>query len=184
MDVSPTQHVALIGFRGAGKSTIAPHLAALAGVEAFDADRELEAAAGRSIREIFAQDGEAHFRDLETKLLQTLLDRPPAVLSLGGGVILREVNRSLLRRCFTVWLDAPRDVILSRLALDLAKSDQRPSLTGLSPAEEVAKLLEERAPIYAKCADFTVDTSRYSAEEAAETIWKEWKTHAATGDKR
>lgn len=183
-DDSPFTHLALIGYRGSGKSTIGPQVAALANVPVFDADAEIERAAGKSIREVFSERGEAHFRELETETLRELLSRKPSVLSLGGGVVLREENRSLLKYCFTVWLTAPLEVLLNRLELDAGKSAQRPSLTGLPQNEEVARLLEERQPFYAKCADFTVSTDQFSVEEAARTILEAWQAHDAGQCKR
>lgn len=177
-------HLALIGYRGTGKSTIAPQIALLRGVKAIDADGEIERTAGKSIREIFAEGGEARFRDLETQMLQALLQAPPSVLSLGGGVILRPENRALLKSCFTVWLTAPLETILKRLELDSQKRSQRPSLTSLPPAQEIAELLEQRNPLYAECADLTVSTEQLSVEETAKSILEAWQARDAAQAKR
>lgn len=178
-------HLALIGYRGTGKSTIGPRVAELCGVTAIDADLEIEKAEGRSIREIFADQGEARFRELETRMLETLVaGREHRVLSLGGGVILRDENRAMLKSCFTVWLAAPLEVILKRLESDAQKSAQRPSLTGLSPSEEVARLLTERRPFYAECADLTVQTDQLSVEDAARTIESAWRARHVLPMKR
>ncbi len=177
-------HLALIGYRGAGKSTIGPQVASLRNVPAIDADVEIERTAGKSIREIFTESGEGHFRELETAMLRKLLEGPTSVLSLGGGVILKPENRELLKSCFTVWLTAPLEVILERLELDSEKRAQRPSLTALSPAEEVARLLEQRNPYYAECADLTVPTDQLSVEDASRTILEAWQARDAGQAKR
>lgn len=180
---APNTHLALIGYRGSGKSTIGPIVATLRSVPAVDADEALEKAAGRPIHAIFSDSGEAYFRDLETATLRRLLGDPPSVLSLGGGVILREENRRLLQSCFTVWLTAPLEVLVARLTQD-AKRAQRPSLTSLPHAEEVTRLLQEREPYYAACADFTIPTEQLSAEEAAKSILNAWRARDAAPSKR
>jgi hypothetical protein len=90
--------IALIGYRGAGKTTVARLLARRLGWEAIDADDLLEARAGRTIQQIFAEQGEPWFRDWESAILAELVRRPRAILALGGGVVLREANRLLLPR--------------------------------------------------------------------------------------
>lgn len=180
----PRTHLALIGYRGSGKSTIGPLIGSLGNLDVFDADLLIEDSTGQSIREIFVDRGESGFRDLETATLRRLLSQPPAILSLGGGVILREENRQLLKSCFTVWLTAPLEVLLTRLEADAEKLAQRPSLTGLPAAEEVERLLAEREPLYAACADFTVRTDLVSVESAAKSILQAWQAHDAAQHKR
>src|SRR4051812_7830484 len=98
-------NIALIGYRGTGKTAVAQQLALALGWDWVDADVEVELRSGKSIAAIFADDGEAAFRDLESAVLADLIDREQAVLALGGGVILREHNRELLRRAgLVVWL--------------------------------------------------------------------------------
>jgi shikimate kinase len=177
-------HLALIGYRGAGKSTIGPLVASLCGALSVDADVEIERAQGQTIGEIFASRGQDFFRDLETQMLGKLVvGEHVAVLALGGGVILRPENRDLLRSCFTVWLTAPLEILLERLKHDAEKQAQRPSLTGLPQTEEVARLLREREPLYAMCADLTIDTSQTSAKAAAETILRQWRSRDAARGK-
>src|SRR5690606_18002376 len=90
-------HLALIGYRGTGKTTVAQVLARELGWPWIDADVELERRAGRTIRQIFAEEGEGAFRDLEEAVLVDLAQGAPQILALGGGVILRESNRRVLR---------------------------------------------------------------------------------------
>src|SRR4029079_3154262 len=92
-----SQPVFLIGYRGTWKSTIAPLLAERLSYDWIDADDELELRAGKSIAQIFADDGEGEFRDLETQIFAELSRRSRAVVALGGGAILREANRAAIR---------------------------------------------------------------------------------------
>src|SRR5437879_5098392 len=101
------ERIALIGYRGSGKSTVGPLVAARLGWRFVDADVVLEVKAGKSIARIFAEDGEIQFRDLEANNLVNLLGEDDIVLATGGGAILRDSNRRLLKETsFVVWLDA------------------------------------------------------------------------------
>jgi len=108
----------LIGYRGTGKSTVARLLADRLGIEAIDADAELERRAGKTIRTMFAEDGERAFRDLESTLLAEFGDRDDVVIATGGGVILRPENRAILKTGRVVWLTAPAEVLWRRMCGD------------------------------------------------------------------
>jgi shikimate kinase len=159
----------LIGYRGTGKSTVARLLAQRLGWECCDADAVLEARCGRSIREIFADEGEAGFRDKEAMVLADLAERRYVVIATGGGVILRPENRALLQRGHVVWLTAPAEVLWQRLQGDATTSARRPNLArgGLAEIEE---LLALRTPLYAACADFTVDAAQPGPQQVCQTI--------------
>ena len=150
----------LIGYRGCGKSTVASLLASRLGVAAVDADEVLERRAGTTIAALVAERGEAAFRDLESELLAELLAERSVILATGGGVVLREANRVLLRGRGrpVVWLDAAADVVRSRLAADPATAARRPGLSGGDPLAEVAVTLAAREPLYRSCADVRFDT--------------------------
>ncbi|MHC4472513.1 MAG: type I 3-dehydroquinate dehydratase [Planctomycetota bacterium] len=157
--------ILVIGMRGAGKTTVGEILAARLGRPFRDLDRIIEDCAGRTIPEIFTEDGEPRFRELELAALRTELARDGAVLAVGGGALdAEEARRAVADR-------APRVVLLSAPASVLAeriRDSGRPSLTGRPPEEEVAELLGRREPHYREVAEITVDTASGTPEEAAE----------------
>lgn len=159
---SPLSHaldqVALVGYRGVGKTTVGRAVANQLGWNFFDADSVLQHRAGCSIAEIFRTKGETSFRDLEAEILLDLLKEKNAVLSLGGGVVLREPNRLELKKSKAViWLRASEDVLFQRIQADPNSGLQRPGLTSLGMREEIAELLRQRAPFYAEVATQTID---------------------------
>lgn len=166
----PSPIIYLIGYRGTGKSTVARILADRLGWSWIDADEFLQARHGKTIRQIFDEEVEKGFRDKESKLLQELSDYDEHVIATGGGVILRDENRALLKRGFVVWLQAPADVLWERVQKDLSSAEKRPNLAqgGLA---EIQELLALRAPLYEECADFAIDTSSQSPQQVAETIF-------------
>ena len=119
--------IALVGPRGSGKSSVGPALARLLGWTFLDADAELEARAGLSIRAIFEAEGETGFRRRESEILAELCLLPRHVLATGGGVILRPENRALLRRCArVVWLTADVETLSRRLGQDALSREHGP----------------------------------------------------------
>jgi shikimate kinase len=151
--------IALVGYRGVGKTTIAQRLARELAWDWIDADVEIELRAGKSIAQIFADDGEPAFRDLEAAVVAELCPRPRTVVALGGGAVLRPANRQAIARCgAVVWLQASTEAIDARLAADPTTAARRPNLTNAGGRTEIERLLAERAPIYAACATLVVDT--------------------------
>lgn len=164
-------NLALIGYRGTGKSHVARLLAHQLKWPLVDADIYVEKQAGKSIAQIFAEAGESGFRDLETKALIELTQQSGQILSLGGGVILREENRKQIAdRCYTVWLTASPEEIARRLSGDASTQARRPSLTGKSTLEEIEEVLTTRIPLYQQCADLTIDTQSKSPPEVTRAI--------------
>ena len=146
--------IALVGLMGAGKSSIGRRLAQALGLPFVDADSEIEAAAGASIEEIFARDGEATFRAGERRVIARLLDGPPHVLATGGGALMDPSTRAAIHeRAISVWLRADVDTLLMRVG----RRNNRPLLKGGDPRAVLTRLMEERYPVYAE-ADITVDT--------------------------
>ncbi|MDC0358956.1 hypothetical protein OAO01_09075 [Oligoflexia bacterium] len=168
-DTPPAQQrksIALIGFMGSGKSTVARALGKLMQVEVIELDEQIEAEAGCSIDDIFNNDGEDAFRDLECKILQRFPARQDCILSCGGGVVLDQNNRHLLKeRCNVVWLWASAAEVLSRVEGD----STRPLLRGKSVAD-VEQLIKKRIPYYAQTADLVLGTEGWAANEIASKI--------------
>jgi shikimate kinase len=168
----------LIGYRGTGKTSAARELAARLGWQAFDVDDEIERRAGRSIAAIFAEEGEAAFRDIEAQVVAGLTRRRQVVVSVGGGTLGREENRrTICAAGRAIWLTASVDTILQRLARDPATASRRPNLTAEGGRAEVAELLAARSPAYRECATLTIDTEGKTVEsvvgEIAERLRRE-----------
>lgn len=155
--------VTLIGYRGVGKTSVAGGLAAALGCDWCDCDVELERRIGRTIADVITQDGEAAFRDAEQQVLGELLADFEGVVATGGGVVVREANRTLLAAHGrpVIWLKADAATIRQRLAADPTTSLRRPGLTTANPLDEVAAVLAAREPLYEALADFSVDTAQH-----------------------
>ncbi len=168
-----TRNLILIGYRGTGKTTVALSLARRLGRRFVDGDVEIERRAGKTIAEIFAQDGEPAFRDMEATLIADILKSAtePIILSTGGGAVIRAATRDLLRAAgHVVWLTATPETILARLRGDATTEARRPDLTSLPPLEEIRTLLAHRHDWYQQTAHSTVATDDQSIDNIAETI--------------
>ncbi len=163
------QPIYLIGYRGTGKSTVALRLAANLGWEWCDADAELEAHFGVTIRHIFESASEADFRAKEAFILEKLSHRERCVIATGGGVVLRPANRAILKQGFVAWLTAPAEIIWQRLQCDATTTERRPELVG-GGLGEITELLAVREPLYRECATCKIDTTQREPVEVAETI--------------
>lgn len=178
------RHLVLIGYRGTGKSTVARHLAAALEAAWIDADQELTRRAGRSISQIFADEGEATFRQLESETLEDLLGREPSVIATGGGVVLSAANRQRLSGAGTiVWLRATPESIFNRLHGDSSTAGMRPALTERGGIEEIVELLGVRSPLYAELADQIVDTDEQTPTSVAAEILAKLGLSARDGAK-
>jgi len=163
--------IVLIGAPGSGKTTVGAMLAERLGVPFNDADAIIVERAGRSIAEIFTDDGEAAFRALEEQVTAELLELP-GVLSLGGGAVLSSTTRAALRSHRVVWLRIGLSQSVKRVGLDTA----RPFLLG-NVRGQLLKLLNERAPLYAEVATEVVDTDDTTPAEVVETIMNAHAAH-------
>jgi len=164
-------NVILIGYRGTGKTTVARHIAERLGWRWLDADVELERRAGKSIAQMFADDGEQAFRDLESQVLADVVGLEETIIALGGGVVGREANRDLLRgRAGVVWLQASPETLHGRIEADAVTLGRRPNLTLHGGLTEIATLVAKREPWYRECAAITIDTEHANPAEAAEKI--------------
>lgn len=144
--------VALVGMMGAGKSSLGRRLAARLSVPFWDADSEIEKAAGCSINEIFERYGEQAFRDCERKVIARLLSGDPHVLATGGGAFIDDETRAKLKtEALSVWIKVPLEVLIARVK----RRDTRPMLRNGNAGEILARLFVEREPTYAE-ADLTI----------------------------
>lgn len=161
----------LIGFMGSGKTTIGLKLSYRLRMTVEDTDKLIERREGRTVGEIFADDGEGHFRRLETELLEELTGRGQGkIYSVGGGTPVRAENRELLKRLGkVVWLRLKPETVYERLKND----DTRPLLQCDDPLERIRELMESRREAYESCADFIVDVDGVTPEEILQKIQEE-----------
>ena len=166
-----TERILLIGMMGAGKTTVGKTLAARLGWRHLDSDAQVEARTGRTVPDIFAQQGEAAFREEEARALAEAvgLDEP-VVVSVAGGAVLDPTNRQLLSHAGSViWLRADPATLAARVG----SGDGRPLLEN-DPAASLTRLDAVRRPLYQELADHTVDVDGLSADQTAEDIIRWW----------
>ena len=170
--MSPPSNIVLVGFMGTGKSAVGKRLSVRLQRAFLDTDALIAAAAGQTIPEIFAAEGEGGFRDRETAFLRRLVGTTGAIIATGGGVLGRDENVALLRQIGSlVCLTARPAVILERTR----PWTDRPMLSQASdPLAAVEQLLRDRAPRFA-LAEVTIDTSDRSVEEVVEEICRRFK---------
>ncbi|MDB5436806.1 MAG: shikimate kinase [Phenylobacterium sp.] len=153
---APLRHrtIALVGLMGVGKSSVGRRLANALDLPFRDADAEVEAAAGRSISDIFIDLGEDAFREGERRVIARLLDLPPHVLATGGGAFMHEQTRALIKsKAVSVWLKADLEILARRVS----RKDTRPLLAGKDPLAVLQGLADARYPLYSQ-ADIVVET--------------------------
>lgn len=159
-------NVVLVGFMGTGKTTVGKSLEDLAGLDLVDLDQVIVQEAGRTIPEIFAAEGEAAFRDLETAALQSMETRRGCVVATGGGIVGRPENWTTMRRLGTVvYLQTAWDTLKSRLSGDTG----RPLADTREGWDDLEALWRKRLPLYEQ-ADLVVDCAGLSPEEIAQKI--------------
>jgi shikimate kinase len=149
-----SRSVVLVGLMGAGKSTVGRRLATKLALPFFDADQEIESAAGMSVQDIFSVYGEPYFREGERKVIARLLQEGPIVLATGGGAFMNEETRATVSRAgVSIWLRAELPVLMRRVR----KRANRPLLNTEDPEETMRRLIAIRYPVYAQ-ADLTVES--------------------------
>ena len=155
----------LVGPPGAGKSTVGRLVAKNLGVTFRDTDADIVAVTGKTVAEVFIDDGEEHFRALERTAVEAALRRHAGVLSLGGGAVLDARTRVLLKEHRTLLLQ----VDLSSAASRVGMNRDRPVLA-LNPRAQLKQLLDARMPLYLEVATDVVDTSNRSARQVADDV--------------
>ncbi|MFF9788219.1 shikimate kinase [Streptomyces sp. SceaMP-e96] len=169
--------VVLIGPPGAGKSTVGALLAERLGVGYRDTDADIVETAGRPIAEIFIDQGEPHFRDLERAAVRDALDGHPGVLALGGGAILDEGTRKLLTGLPVVFLDVQLADAVKRVGLDAPRP-----LLAVNPRKQWRELMERRRPLYTEVARVVIATGERTPEQVVEAILDALELRQAAGD--
>ncbi|GHC46597.1 shikimate kinase [Roseibacillus persicicus] len=170
------KNLVLVGFMGTGKSTIGRQLSKALGYPLIDTDARIIAQQKRPIADIFAKEGEEFFRDLETQVLHSLTEDKchKRIIATGGGIILREENRKLLRELgFVVWLVAQPETILERTS----RNKERPLLDIEDPAERIRTMLEARNPLYDETSHLILETTSLSFSEITTGIIESARYH-------
>ena len=161
----------LIGYRGCGKTSAAVALAKRLALPTFDSDRIVQERAGCSIQEIFEQQGELSFRDLEERVIAEILLSPQGILAAGGGAILRETTRNRMRNAgHVIWLTASVEELGRRIASDPESPAQRPNLTEAGLLQEIESVLLSRLPAYEAASTLRIETGEKSTDEVADEI--------------
>src|SRR5512139_1543330 len=158
----------LIGPPGSGKTTIGRRLASLLGAEFRDTDTDVEAVAGKPVSEIFIDDGEPRFRELERAAVRAALGEHDGVLALGGGAVMDERTQELLAGHTVVYLQVGLSDAVQRVGLGTA----RPLLV-LNPRSRLRALMEERRPVYERLSTIAVDTDGREPDDIADEIMRE-----------
>jgi len=159
--------IALIGFMGTGKTAVGKALAERLGKEFIELDALIELKAGKTIPEIFKQDGEIAFRELEIEVTKEVSEKKNAVIACGGGVVLNKINIDRLKgESLIVYLTASPGVILKRTSGD----ENRPLLKVVDRTSEIQRLLKFRKPFYERAADITINTSKLAINSVVEQI--------------
>ncbi len=156
----------MIGLMGAGKTSIGKRLASCLDMPFSDADQEIEKAAGRTVSEIFAENGEAYFRDGERRVIARLLREGSKVLATGGGAFMNPETRARIAGSgLSIWLRADIETLMVRVS----RRDNRPLLKSGNPRAVMEKLIADRYPVYA-LADITIDSRDVAHEVMVEEI--------------
>ena len=161
-------HLVLVGLMGTGKTTVGRRVADRLGRPFHDSDEMIERATGRTVRQIFADDGEPAFRAIETEVLvEALADPVPSVIAAAGGVVLQEANRTALRDHAgrVVWLRADPALLVARVT----SGAHRPLLDD-DPAGTLARMHESREALYREVADAVISVDHRSIEDVVEAV--------------
>lgn len=161
----------LVGMMGAGKTTVGRELATCLGYRFVDTDAVISQVTGKSITQLFADVGEAAFRQLESQVLAEVSAYTNLVIATGGGIVLRRENWSYLHHGLVVWLDVPVELLYARLAADTT----RPLLQDADPLEKLRVLLEQRQPLYRQ-ADLQITVTNDTPQQLAKRVLEEIPT--------
>jgi shikimate kinase len=170
--------IVFVGLMGAGKTAIGRKLSQILGLPFVDSDHEIEQVSRMTIAELFEQYGEAEFRALEQRVIERLLKAGPQIFSTGGGAFMNaQTRQGVAERGVSVWLKADLDLLMQRVA----KKPSRPLLQNPDPRAVMARLMEERYPIYAT-ADITIQTRDERREIIASEVLAALKTRLTASE--
>ena len=158
-------NLVLVGIPGAGKTTVGKLLSKALDQQFVDSDLEIQSKTGKSVAEIFTEDGEPFFRELEAQTISEILSSDNQIVSLGGGALGNEQTRALVRQQTVIWLVASLAGAVSRIGLNR----NRPLLLG-NVRGQLSELMKTREPIYREVATYTIDTSDLRPEEVVTEI--------------
>ncbi|MEK6959286.1 MAG: shikimate kinase [archaeon] len=163
------KNIFLVGYRGTGKTSIGKKLAGIIKASFVDTDELIVKKAGKPIPQIFAEDGEPKFRELESQVLLDVCEQDGQVVGCGGGMVTRDINIENMKKNGTVFLlKSDAKTIFNRIYRD----NNRPALTDKDPFEEIVHMLEKRKDMYEKAKNFEIDTSKDSVYDCAIRIQK------------
>ncbi|NQZ58848.1 MAG: shikimate kinase [Lentisphaeraceae bacterium] len=161
-------NIILIGFMSCGKSSVGRYLAAESGMELVDLDQVIVEKAGMSIPDIFATVGEKAFRDLESYVTSLMRNYDNTIFATGGGVVLRENNRAILRRSgLVVWLKTTPENVLKYTKTDT----NRPLLQDKKSLDSINSMMKLREPIYQSCAHYSINAWENNLGQIASKVW-------------
>ena len=170
--------IVLVGLMGAGKTAIGRKVAAALSLRFVDSDHEIENVSRMTVPELFERYGEAEFRALERRVIGRLVKDGPQVVATGGGAFINDETRAAIKRsCLSIWLKADLDILMDRVA----KRQNRPLLKTADPRATMARLMDERYPVYA-LADVTVKTRDEKREIIADEVIEAVATLLADGN--
>ena len=158
-------NIVFVGIPGSGKTTVGKLLANKLGRDFFDSDHVIEEQTGKIVADIFTQDGEPHFRELEAAAIKDLLQKDHAVISLGGGALTNDVTRALVKEQYVIWLTAGLAQTVARIGLNR----NRPLLLG-NVRGQLSTLMEAREPFYKEVVTRTIDTTELLPEQVVAAI--------------
>jgi shikimate kinase len=172
-------NIVLIGYRCTGKTSVGKALAERLGKAFVDTDVYIEEKANRLISDMVAREGWDFFREKEREAIREITSSEDLVIAAGGGAVLNTENVTKLKNSgVVVLLETTNETILDRMRADEKTEQQRPSLTGKDPLEEIAEVLEIRRPYYQQAMGFSVDTTSKSIQEVVEEILQKLSAYA------
>jgi len=174
------RNIALIGFMGTGKTSVAKELAERLGKKYVGTDELIVKKIGKSVEKIFEEDEEKKFREMEIEACKEVAGMEDIVVDCGGGVVLNKINIDRLKKsCLIILLTTKPEIILKR-----CENSERPLLKVENKLEEIRKMLSSRKPFYEMAADYSIDTSETDVDDIVKKIIKIWEKNAGCNRKK